>query len=144
MLLISTEDAMSTALREEGIHTVHDQVVSEVAQRWARAFQCRVSIKTEPEHSLWADPRQQSDIVGWHFSPRGNQMEWVAEVETEDSLSDPAAGARWRQATVPGIPIYLLIPRGSRSRAVKLAAIVDVQFSSIYEYCFLNGTVQIL
>ena len=144
MLLIATEDAMSTALREEGIHTVHGQVVSEVAQRWARAFQCKVTIKTEPGQNLWADPRQQSDIVGWHFSPRGNQMEWVAEVETEDSLSEPAAGARWRQATVPGIPIYLLVPRGNRMKAETLAGIVNVQFSSIYEYRFLNGVVQIL
>ena len=37
---------MSTTLREQGIETIHDQVVSLVAQRWAKAFQCRVTIHT--------------------------------------------------------------------------------------------------
>lgn len=138
------EDTMSTILREQGIQTVHDQIVSEVAQRWAKAFRCKVTIKTGFEQSLWADPKQQPDIVGWYFSPRGNSMEWIAEVETEDSLSEPAARSRWRQGAVPGIPMYLLIPRGSRSAAEKLAAAADVRFTGIYEYNFLNGVVQIL
>jgi hypothetical protein len=29
---------MSTGLHEQGIITIHDQVVSLVAQRWAKAF----------------------------------------------------------------------------------------------------------
>ena len=70
MLMNSVEDAMSTVLREQGIQTIHDQVVSEVAQRWAKAFQCKVTIKTSLGQNLWADPKQQSDIVGWYFSPR--------------------------------------------------------------------------
>jgi len=141
----SVEDAMSTVLREQGIQTVHDQVVSEVAQRWAKAFQCKVTIKTSSlEQNLWADPKQQSDIVGWYFSPRGNSMEWIAEVETEDTLSDPATRARWQQAAVPGIPLYLLIPRGNKVVAENLVAAADVQVTSIYQYNFFNGIVQIL
>ncbi|MGA6829169.1 hypothetical protein ACO9S2_16375 [Nitrospira sp. NS4] len=135
---------MSTILRESRIETVHDQIVSEVAQRWAKAFQCRVTIKTGPDHNSWDDAPQESDIVGWDFSPRGNRLLWSAEVETEDSLSDPDTHRKWRCAAVPGIPIYLLIPRGTRALAEKMAASADFRFSSIYEYGFVNGVVQIL
>lgn len=135
---------MSTILREQSIQTIHDQVVSEVAQRWAKAFQCKVTIKTSLEQNPWADSRQQADIVGWYFSPRGNSMEWIAEVETEETLSDPDTRTRWQQAAVPGVPMYLLIPRGSKIVAEKLVAAADVQFTSIYQYNFFNGGVQIL
>ena len=37
---------MSLTLREQGIETVHDEVVSQVAQRWAKAFVCKVTIKS--------------------------------------------------------------------------------------------------
>jgi hypothetical protein len=138
------KDAMSIILREPGIQTVHDRVVSEVAQRWAKAFQCRVTIKTSPDQKLWVDPRQLADIVGWYFSPRGNSMEWMAEVETEDTLSDPATLVRWQGSAVPGIPMYLLIPRGTVDIAKELAAAVGVRFTGIYQYSFFNGAVQLL
>ena len=77
---------MSTVLREQGIVTIHDQVVSWVAQRWAKAFHCKVTIHTSLEENPWADPRQQCDIVGWQVSSAGNTMEWMAEVETDDSI----------------------------------------------------------
>jgi hypothetical protein len=135
---------MSTILRESRIETVHDQVVSEVAQRWAKAFQCRVTIKTGLDHNSWDDPHQESDIVGWDFSPRGNRLLWTAEVETTDSLSEPDAHRKWQRVAAPGIPLYLLIPRGTRALAEKMAVSADLRFSSIYEYGFVNGVVQIL
>lgn len=135
---------MSLALREKGIETIHDQVVSEAAQRWARAFQCKVTIRTGSDHTPWADPGQQSDIAGWSYSPGGNCMEWMAEVETEDSLQNPETHCKWKRAAVAGVPMYLLIPRGNRAQAEQIAASVDLQFSSIYEYGFVNGVVQIL
>jgi hypothetical protein len=138
------EDSMSTMLREQSIQTIHDQVVIEVAQRWTKAFQCKVTIKTSLEQNRWADSRQQADIVGWYFSPSGHSMEWIAEVETEETLSDQDTRARWQQAAVPGIPMYLLIPRGNKIVAEKLVAAADVQFTSIYQYNFFDGDVQIL
>ena len=39
-----SEDSMSAVLREQGIVTVHDQVVSLVAQQSAKAVQCKVTI----------------------------------------------------------------------------------------------------
>lgn len=135
---------MSTLVKETGILTVHDEVVSQVAQRWAKALHCKVTIRTGLEQNPWADPKQSSDIAGWHFSPRGNTLEWVAEVETEDSLSDDDVKSRWQRSAVPGVPIYVLIPKGARGTVQKLAASIDLHFTSIYEYGFFNGIVQII
>ena len=135
---------MDTVLREQGIVTVHDQVVSLVAQRWAKAFHCKVTIHTGLEQNLWADPQQQCDIVGWQVSSAGNTMEWMAEVETDDSIRDIATVSEWKEAVVRGIPFYLFVPRGLKESAQKLAGDAAISVSGIYEYTFVNGLCQVL
>jgi hypothetical protein len=135
---------MSTTLREQGIESVHDQVVSLVAQRWAKAFHCKVTIHTAVEQNPWADPNQQCDIVGWYVSSGGNAMEWMAEVETEDSLADPQTVVNWRKVVARGIPFYLLVPRGMKESAQKLAQDASVVFSCVYEYSFMNDICHVL
>jgi hypothetical protein len=135
---------MSTALREQGIVTVHDQVVSLVAQRWAKAFHCKVTIRTDLEQNPWADPRQQCDIVGWQVSSSGNRMEWMAEVETQGSIDAGATALEWKEAVVPGVPFYLLVPRGLKESVKSLAGAAAVPVSGIYEYTFVNGSCQVL
>ena len=135
---------MTTVLRERGIETIHDQVVSQIAQRWAKAFHCRVTIKTSLEQNPWADPNQQCDIVGWYVTSGGNCMEWMAEVETAESLLDAAVKERWHKTMVRGIPIYLLVPRGQKEFAQKIANEAAVAFTCIYEYTFLNDVCHVL
>jgi hypothetical protein len=135
---------MSTVLREQGIVTIHDQVVSLVAQRWAKAFHCKVTIHTGLEQNLWADPQQQCDIVGWQVSSAGNTMEWMAEVETDDSIRAVATVSEWKAAVVRGIPFYLFVPRGLKESAQKLAGDAAISVSGIYEYAFVNGLCQVL
>ena len=135
---------MSTMLREQGIVTVHDQVVSLVAQRWAKAFRCKVTIHTSLEQNPWADPQQQCDSIGWHVSSAGNTMEWMAEVETADSIGDVKIQSKWKQAMVRGIPFYLLVPRGLKESVQKLAGEAAVPFSGVYEYTFVNDLCQVL
>jgi len=135
---------MSTVLRAQGIVTVHDQVVSLVAQRWAKAFHCKVTIHTGLAQNLWADPQQQCDIVGWQVSSAGNRMEWMAEVETDDSIRDVATVSEWRETVVRGVPFYLLVPRGLKESAQKLAGDASVPVSGIYEYTFVNGLCQVI
>ena len=137
------EDLIDTVLREQVIVTVHDQVVSLVAQRWAKAFHCKVTIHTGLEQNPWADPQQQCDIVGWQVSSAGNTMEWMAEVETDDSIRDVATGSAWKEAVVGGIPLYLFVPRGLKESAQKLAGDASVPVSGIYEYTFVNGQCQV-
>ena len=135
---------MSAVLREQGNVTIHDQVVSLVAQRWAKAFHCKVTIHTGLEQTPWADPQQQCDIVGWQVSSAGNTMEWMAEVETDDSIRDIATVSAWKEVVVHGLPLYLFVPRGLKESAQKLAGDASVPVSGIYEYTFVNGQCQVL
>ena len=135
---------MSAVLREQGIITVHDQVVSLVAQRWAKAFHCKVTIHTGLKQTPCADPQQQYDIVGWRVSSVGNTMEWMAEVETHDSIMAVATVSEWKEAVVRGIPFYLFVPRGLKESAQKLAGDAAISVSGIYEYTFVNGLCQVL
>jgi hypothetical protein len=130
-------------LREQGIVTIHDQIVSLVAQRWAKAFHCKVTIHTSLEENPWAGSQQQCDIVGWQVSSAGNTMEWMAEVETDDSIRDVATALEWKKTVVRGIPFYLLVPRGLKEVAQKLAGDSAVPVSGIYEYTFVNGLCQV-
>ena len=135
---------MSPTLREQGIETVHDQVVSLVAQRWAKAFVCKVTIKAGHDQHEWAEPNQMCDIVGWYVSSGGNTMEWMAEVETEDSLADTQVVDRWKRAITRGIPFYVLVPRGMKDAALTLALQQSITVSCIYEFTFINGVCHVL
>lgn len=135
---------MSPTLREQGIETVHDHVVSLVAQRWAKAFVCKVTIRTGMDQNPWAEPHQTCDIVGWYVSSGGNSMEWMAEVETEDSLADPQVVEKWKKAITRGIPFYVLVPRGMKDAALKLTQEQAITVSCIYEFTFINGVCHVL
>jgi hypothetical protein len=135
---------MSTTLREQGIETVHDRVVNLIAQRWAQAFVCKVTIRTGLEQNFWADPSQPCDIVGWYVSSGGNTMEWMAEVETEESLSDFHIIDKWKRAITRGIPFYLIVPRGAKESALKMSQDASIAVSYVYEFTFINEVCHIL
>jgi hypothetical protein len=135
---------MSSTLREQGIETVHDQVVSLVAHRWAKAFVCKVTIRTGHDLHNCAEPGQFCDIVGWYVSSSGNTMEWMAEVETEDSLADAQVVDKWKRAITRGIPFYVLVPRGMKEVAFKVAQEHSITVSCIYEFTFINGVCHVL
>lgn len=135
---------MSTITREAGIQTLHDQVVSLVAQRWAKTVPSKVTINTDAERTRWAaSDRSYPDVVGWSLSAGRNTIEWIAEVETEESLSEPDTQSRWREDAVLGVPFYLFVPKGHRETAQKLAALTGVTLNCIYEFFFLNETFQL-
>lgn len=135
---------MSLTLREQGIETVHDEVVSQVAQRWAKAFVCKVTIKSGLDQNPWTELNQPCDIVGWYVSSGGNTMEWMAEVETEDSLGDTQVVDKWKRTITRGIPFYLLVPRGLKEVAFKLTQEQAITVSYVYEFTFINGVCHIL
>jgi hypothetical protein len=70
-------------------------------------------------------------------------MQWMAEVETDDSIKDVATISEWKETIVPGVPFYLLVPRGLKESAQKLAGDASVPVSGIYEYAFVNGLCQV-
>ena len=74
----------------------------------------------------------------------GNTMEWMAEVETYESIRGIQAVSGWKKASMQGVPFYLFVPRGIKESAQKLAGDASVQLSGIYEYTFVNGLCQVL
>jgi hypothetical protein len=135
---------MNMMLREQAVETVHDQVVSLVAERWAQAFVCKVTIRTGLEHSPWADSGQLCDIVGWYVSSGGTTMEWMAEVETAESLSDAQVVDKWKRMMTRGIPFYLLVPLGWKDVVFKQTQDASIITSCIYEFTFINGVCHLL
>jgi hypothetical protein len=93
---------MSAVLREQGIVTIHDQVVSLVAQRWAEAFHCKVTIHTGLKQNPWADPQRQCDIVGWQVSSAATRwngwLRWKPMIQSW--LSQPFQNGRRRSCAV--------------------------------------------
>ncbi|TAJ08784.1 MAG: hypothetical protein EPO61_07705 [Nitrospirae bacterium] len=127
---------MDTIIQEIRIASLHDQVVSLVAQRWAKSFQCKVTINPGSE-------TDEPDVLGWQFTPSGNQVEWIAEVETEDSLTKLDRYKRWQTLADKSVPFYLVVPKGYRSKVRQLAVMAGVDLNGIYEYAFLNETFQL-
>jgi hypothetical protein len=80
----------------------------------------------------------------WYVNSGGNTMEWMAEVETEDSLADIQLIDKWKRAITRGIPFYLLVPRGMKALAFKLTQEQLILVNTIYEFTFINGVFHIL
>ncbi|MGH7259665.1 MAG: hypothetical protein ACREI9_03155 [Nitrospiraceae bacterium] len=135
---------MSTITRDVVTQSAHDQVVNLVAQRWARSWHCQVTINSDAERDKWAESdRSYADIVGWSFKAGRNKVEWVAEIETEDSLAAIGASGRWQDDTGLGVPLFVFVPKGRRVDAQKIALRSNVTLNGVYEYSFVNGAFQL-
>lgn len=135
---------MITIARDIVTHSVHDQVVNLVAQRWARFWQCQITISSEEERARAAESgRNCADIMGWTFKSGRNTVEWVAEVETQESLADPGATGRWQDAMGFGVPLFVFVPKGRRADAQAIALQANVALNGVYEYAFVNGAFQL-
>jgi hypothetical protein len=135
---------MTTATKDVAVHSLHDQVVSLVAQRWAKAVECKITIYTGREKFRWPRAiRNYPDIVGWTPDLGGNRLELVGEVETEESISSTDARIRWRDCAALNVPFYLFVPRGHRTVAQLFAAKAGVTFNGIYEYAMEQDRFQL-
>ncbi len=135
---------MSTITRDIVTQSVHDQVVNLVAQRWAKTWHCQITINSDEERARWAESdRSYADIIGWTFRAGRNKMEWVAEVETEESLTTTGPGGRWQDDLGLGVPLFVFVPKGRRVEAQKTALRANITLNGIYEYSFVNGAFQL-
>ena len=133
---------MSTITRDVVTQSAHDQVVNLVAQRWARSWQCQITINSDEERARWAGGC--ADIVGWTLKAGKRKAEWVAEVETDESLAEAGTGERWQDDTGLGVPLFVFVPRGRRKEAQQAALRANVVLNGVYEYAFVNGALQLL
>ena len=122
----------------------HDAIVNYVAQRWAKTMRCKVMVNTASTKNGWkAAERKYPDLVGWQFHAQGNTVEWIAEVETEDSFSELDAHGRWRDYMDLGLQFYLFVPKGYGATAQFFASRAGVHINRIYEYSFVNEKFQL-
>jgi len=124
---------------------LHDQIVNLIAQRWAVVTNCKVTINTASDKDRWLQSdRKYPDIVGCQCHPNRDTVEWIAEVETEDSFSVFDAHGRWQDYTCLGVPFYLFVPKGCRETAELFATRAGLTINRVYEYVFVNGVFQLL
>jgi hypothetical protein len=136
---------MSATASDVGIQSFHDHIVNLVAQRWAKTMQCKVRVNTAAQEDQWNGPnRRYPDLVGWQLSSARNTVEWIAEVETEESFSELDAHGRWHDYTDLGLPFYLFVPKGYGATAKSFASRAGANINRVYEYEFLNETFQLL
>jgi hypothetical protein len=107
---------MSTLTRDVVTQSAHDQVVNLVSY---------------------------ADIIGWTFKAGRNKMEWVAEVETEDSLTAAGTSGRWQDDMGLSVPLFLFVPKGRRVEAQTIARRFNITLNGVYEYSFVNGAFQL-
>ena len=136
---------MTVIASDGAVQSEHDQIVNLIAQRWATVTKCKVTINTAPEKEPWLGvDRKYPDIIGWQYQPTQNTVEWIAEVETEDSFSVFDAHGRWLDYMVFGVPFYLFVPKGCRELAELFAGRAGVHINRVYEYSVVNGMFQLV
>ncbi len=130
---------MRASPRDFGKQAIHDHVVRLVAQRWAEPGRLRIDTNPGVERNVWTGPAQiYPDLVGWTQQGRLKAPMWIAEVETEETVTENEARTQWRDYASLGVPFFLIVPRGYRSRAQVLSTKVGIAPKGIYEYGFLN------
>jgi len=121
--------------------SLHDQVVRLIGQRWTNSVNC--SLETTPGSLTngWASSAKSApDIVGWvPYSGRNTPL-WIAEVETEDTITEEEARKRWQDFSALGAPLILFVPKGYKALARFYAMRAGASIASIFEYALsTNG-----
>lgn len=136
---------MATLTEQLPAQAAHDLVLNLIAQRWAQVGYCKVSVRPGDVSGAWPQIRDIGpDLVGWQYGGGHRRLEWIAEVETQESLTQTGQEGRWRAGVALGLPFFLYVPRGFRGVAQQLAADAGVRLNGIYEYSFVNNMFQLL
>ena len=59
---------------------------------------------------------------------------WIAEVETEDTITEEEARKRWQDFSALGAPLILFVPKGYKALARFYAMRTGASIASIFEY----------
>ncbi len=64
-------------------------------------------------------------------------------METEDTLTEAQARGQWRRSASMLVPLYLVVPQGTRHRAWSLAFQAGVAVHHVFEYRVDEGGVEL-
>ena len=125
--------------------SLHDQVVRLIGKRWSNSVSC--SLETNPGSEMTGWPRSTKsapDLVGWAPYSGRNTPLWIAEVETEDTITEEKARNRWQDISALGVPLLLIVPRGHKALAQFYASLVGVSITGIYEYAISKNELELI
>jgi hypothetical protein len=136
---------VDTIACNRGIETAHDHVVHLVAERFADAGRFVVETglgagRKGHRQRVAFDP----DVAGWTLTGDHDRLEWVVEVETEETVAEAQAALRWRNTASLSVPFYLVVPKGHKIAAQAAAFRAGVSPRSILEYTLGSGLFELL
>lgn len=130
---------MQTIVHDVETLPLHDRVVHLIGQRWTNSVRCNGS-----ETNGWSrSTRNTPDIVGWAKNAGRNTPLWIAEVETEDTITEEKARDRWQDFSARGVPLILIVPKGYKALARFYAMRTGVNIASIYEYALSENELEL-
>lgn len=126
---------MATPTCDRGRETAHDRVVHMVAGRFGAPGRSFIRASAERGGRLREEaPPPMPDITGSRRKNGVAAVEWLAEVETEDTLTEAQAVGQRRRSSSLFVPIYLIIPKGCLQTARTLAFRAGVALRHVFEY----------
>ena len=122
---------------EIGKQPVHDFVIQSIPNLWEkRGSQC-IEINPGSKKNTSAKAVDlYPDVMGFESQQGQGRLQWVAEVETEDTVTVRNARTHWRQSAALGVPFYVIVPLGFRNLAAFIAQHEGVPVAGIYHYWF--------
>ena len=135
---------MRTIVHDVETLSLHDQVVRLIGRRWTNSVSCNLETNQGFVTNGWASSaRSAPDIVGWAPYSGRNTPLWIAEVETEDTITEEKARNRWQDFSAMGVPLILIVPRGYKALARFYAMRTDVSIAGIYEYALSENELEL-
>lgn len=132
-------------MRQLGKQPVHDLVIRSIPSLWEKNGQQFVEINAGSEKNVCAAlPDIYPDVIGFAHRNGPAQLLWVAEVETEDTITLNKARSQWRRYAGLHVPLFLIVPVGYRDLAALIAQHESISIAGIYTYWFDKGELRIM
>jgi hypothetical protein len=132
-------------MRQIGKQPIHDFVIRSIPELWEKRGRQSVEINPGSEKNRSAKSVDlYPDVMGFESEDGEGRLQWVAEVETEDTVTLRKARTHWRQSAALGVPFFVIVPIGFRDLAALIAQHEGVPVAGIYNYWFENQELRLI
>jgi hypothetical protein len=132
-------------MRQIGKQPLHDFVIRSIPELWEKRGRQSIEINPGSEKNRSAKfVDLYPDVMGFESEQGQGRLQWVAEVETEDTITLRKARTQWRQSAALGVPFYVIVPIGFRDLAALIALHEGVPVAGFYHYWFENQKLRLI
>lgn len=132
-------------MRQIGKQPIHDFVIRSIPELWEKRGRQSVEINPGSEKNRSAKSAGlYPDVMGFESEDGQGRLQWVAEVETEDTVTLRKARTHWRQSAALGVPFFVIVPIGFRDLASLIAQHEGVPVAGFYHYWFENHELRLI